>query len=230
MSAGHFLLEGLNISREAAGFCFSYTPLDRGKVHNANLLAAALISRLYAITGEKAFLHVADQAVSFSVSKQNPDGSWFYGEHDTQKWIDSFHTGYNLVALESYRRHTGNESVGRTIQKGFDYYRVHFATPDGFLKYYHNRLYPIDIHTIAQSLITLVELNRLYGHALELPLLTWRWAVSHMQSHKGFFFYQQGRQVKNRISYMRWSQAWMLYAMAILLQGLCIGRFASAQS
>jgi len=41
-----------------------------------------------------------------------------------------------------------------------------------------------------------------------------------MQSKNGYFFYQKKRFFKNKISYMRWSQAWMLYALAIFAQSL----------
>jgi len=38
-----------------------------------------------------------------------------------------------------------------------------------------------------------------------------------MQAKNGCFFYQKTRFYENRISYMRWSQAWMLYALAFFL-------------
>ena len=45
--AGTFLVEALRrIPGPDASFCFSYTPLDRRAVHNANVLVAALLARL----------------------------------------------------------------------------------------------------------------------------------------------------------------------------------------
>ena len=37
-----------------------------------------------------------------------------------------------------------------------------------------------------------------------------------MQSPQGYFYYQKRRCYTNRISYMRWSQAWMFYAISLL--------------
>ena len=215
LSASRFLLSGLNISREDTGLCFSYTPLDQTRVHNANLLGAALLARLYKATGEQQFLDFASRAVSYSASRQNSDGSWFYGEYETQQWIDNFHTGYNLVALEAFCRYTGSKQYRENIEKGYAFFRNNFFTPESIPKYFHNSLYPIDIHAVAQSIITLLEFRDLDQSSLNLAHRVFDWAVNNMWDERGFFYYQLTPYYKNRISYMRWSQAWMLYALAI---------------
>jgi hypothetical protein len=45
-----------------------------------------------------------------------------------------------------------------------------------------------------------------------------RWALTHLWDDRGFFYYRVLRSHTNRISFMRWSQAWMLLAMAMLLE------------
>lgn len=220
ISAGQFLLHGLNITSNKDELCFSYTPFDRGQVHNANLLGAAFLSRLYSITGKTEFLDPALRAVQFSVARQNEDGSWPYGESKTQRWVDNFHTGYNLLALKKFSQYTGDKSFTDTIRKGYQFYRNNFFTAAGLPKYYHNRLYPIDIHSIAYSIITLTELNTFDESAKDLAMLICKWGLENMQSEKGYFYYQQKRCFKNRISYMRWSQAWMLYGLAIFAENI----------
>jgi hypothetical protein len=42
--------------------------------------------------------------------------------------------------------------------------------------------------------------------------------MEHMWDQRGFFYYRVLRACTIRTSYMRWSQAWMLLAMATLLQ------------
>jgi hypothetical protein len=39
-----------------------------------------------------------------------------------------------------------------------------------------------------------------------------------MSDDRGFFYYRILRSHTNRISYMRWSQAWMLLAMVTLME------------
>lgn len=44
-----------------------------------------------------------------------------------------------------------------------------------------------------------------------------KWAINNMQDNKGYFYYQKTRWYTNKIPYMRWSQAWMFYALAQFL-------------
>lgn len=221
ISAGNFILRGLNISESNNGICFSYTPLDRAKVHNANLLGVAFLARLYSISGNKDFFDYAFSAAKFSVIKQSPDGSWPYGEDVVQKWIDNFHTGYNLVALQRFTRYTHNKEFEKNIKSGFEFYISNFFTDGCLAKYYHNKLYPIDIHAIAQSIMTLIELKDLDRNNMDLALSICQWGIDNMQSKEGYFYYQKKRFYMNRISYMRWSQAWMLLALSKLLEQHC---------
>ena len=218
VSAGHFLTSDLNRTEDDSGLCFSYTQYDQGQVHNANLLGAAFLARLYSITGEKKFLDPASSAIRFSICRQHEDGSWPYGEHKTQQWIDNFHTGYNLIALKKFSQYTGDESFTGNIQKGFRFYLNNFFTPEGIPQYYHNRMYPIDIHSIAQSIITLTDMSDYDESSVDVAIRVYTWAIKNMQSKNGYFFYQKKQFFKNRIPYMRWSQAWMLYALSTLFE------------
>ena len=215
-SAGSFLLEGLNISREGEEICFSYTPLDRERVHNANLLGAAYLARLHRLTGEKRYQEHALSAARYSARKQNPDGSWFYGERETQRWVDNFHTGYNLIALNNLRRYTGTDEFRSNISRGYEYYKKNFFTEEGIAKYYNNKIYPIDIHSISQSIVTLVDFREYDKNNILLALRVCRWALENMRSTEGYFYYQKTRYLRNKIPYMRWSQGWMLYGLATL--------------
>lgn len=219
VSAGQFILKDLNITENSSGICFSYTPFDRGQVHNANLLGAAFLARLHSITNDRELFDSALSAVRYSVSRQADDGSWPYGESHTQRWIDNFHTGYNLVALNKFCHYTGERDFQANIEKGFDFYVNHFfinRNGNSLAKYYHNKIYPIDIHSIAQSIITLVEIDGKHEKNINLIGSLLHWAIEYMQKKEGYFYYQQRRYIKNKIPYMRWSQAWILYAMAVI--------------
>jgi hypothetical protein len=217
-SAGDFLLEDLNITTDNEGLCFGYTPLDKVQVHNANFLGAALLARLYRSTGRQKFIEHAERAVNFSVRRQRADGSWPYGETQREKWIDNFHTGYNLCALRTISRCTEISGLEGPLYRGFDFYRTHFFRGDGAPKYFHDRAYPVDIHNVAQSIITLVTLRDLNESSGKLALSVFDWAMSHMWDERGYFYYQASRFFKSRIPYMRWGQAWMLLALSILLE------------
>ena len=220
MSAGDFILNGLLISEFKEGICFSYTPHYRSLVHNANLLAAAYLGRIHKVTGKGQYLEPASKAVAYSVSRQEKDGSWPYGEDSSQRWIDGFHTGYNLCALHRYSQYVQDPSYNENMISGFRYYLDHFFNTDGSLNYYNNRKYPIDIHSISQAINTLVELYGLTGNHRELAQAVCRWGLKNMKDEKGFFYYQKRKFYTNRIPYMRWSQAWMLNALVNLENAL----------
>jgi hypothetical protein len=44
------------------------------------------------------------------------------------------------------------------------------------------------------------------------------WCIENLRDEDGFFYYQRRRLYTVRTAYMRWSQAWMLYALARLLE------------
>ena len=95
-----FLLNDLNKYKEDDTFCFSYTPIDNTKVHNANLLGSSLISRISYLSKINDWDKEIMQSANFSLNNQQSDGSWKYGYKKYQNWIDSFHTGFNLMSLK----------------------------------------------------------------------------------------------------------------------------------
>src|SRR5439155_27146089 len=95
--------------------------------------------------------------------------------------------------------------------------RRHFFRADGAPRYFHNRTYPVDIHSVAQSIITLLALRDLDPDNARLAHSVFRWPVNHMWDDRGFFYYRVLRSCTIRTSYMRWSQAWMLLAMSTLI-------------
>jgi hypothetical protein len=109
--------------------------------------------------------------------------------------------------------YTGDSSFTPNIDKGLRYYTDTFFTEEGLSKYYHNRLYPVDIHAPAQLVVTLAKLGKLeQHHALAEKVLLW--TITHMQDKSGYFFYQRKKYFSSRIPYMRWAQAWMFYALS----------------
>ena len=199
--------------------CFAYpTPLARSRVHNANFLGAALLCKVYALTGKDKFLHPAMKVARYSTAGQNKNGSWDYGENSTQRWVDNFHTGYNLCALKDIGRYAGTKEFENHVRLGMQFYRDHFFREDGAPKYFHNRTYPIDSHSVAQSVITLLNLKEICQNTTELAVSVFEWSMNNMRDTKGYFYYQAYPGLKIRTSYMRWTQAWMLLALSTLLE------------
>jgi len=224
LDASEFILNELYWTQGDSSAGFSYPlPSIREQIHNANFLGAAFLCRVYHFTGEKTLLGPALSVARSSASKQNDDGSWFYGESTKARWIDNFHTGYNLLGLRDIKRYGETTEFDSQIQRGFEFYIKHFFREDGAVRYFHNKTYPIDIHCVAQSLITLLTFKDLDDNNLRLADRVFRWAIDHMWNDHGYFYYQIHPLYKNRISYMRWSQAWMLLALSTVLEVLSQG-------
>lgn len=212
-----FIRYDLNRTYEKESFCFSYSPLDKTTIHNANILGAHLLSRTASFTGEDELKKTALNSIKFVIDHQNPDGSWYYGTKPHHRWIDNFHTGFVLECLFDYINFASNFELKSSLEKGAKFYRDNFFLADGTPKYYHDRIFPIDIHSCAQSIITLAKLTAVSVQIQELAEKVALWTLANMQDSEGYFYFQKRRFFTNKISYMRWSQAWMLKALVTLL-------------
>ncbi len=213
-SAARYVSDGLYWENgPTAGFSYP-TRTVRTPVHNANLLGSALWCRVARYTGQSSLMDRALKVARYTVSKQRPDGSWLYGEASNQGWIDNFHTGFNLSALRVIGDVAATDEFEGPIRRGFEFFRNCFFTSEGIARYFHNKTYPIDIHCIAQSLLTLTEFRHLDPQAVRLAGLVYRWTMKNMWNDSGFFYYRKLRGLTIRTPYMRWSQAWMTLALA----------------
>lgn len=219
-SSCDFVMKDLNISETDEGICFSYTPIDHLRVHNANILGSALLARVYGFTGEEVLKDFAARSAHYVMKNQNDDGSWYYAETGIQKWVDSFHTGFVLDSLLTYSESTGDAGIREGLEGGLQFYLDHFFLDDGTPKYYHDKTYPVDIHSAAQGIVTLCRFGGIEKFASQCSERLEKlvdWTLKNMQAPSGYFYHRRGRRVVNRISYMRWSNAWMFYALATWL-------------
>ena len=220
LSAANFIINDLHKSNYKDGFLFSYSPLQgNDTVFNASLLGSRLLSFCYKYTGNEEYRNLAEQSIKACCAGQKENGAWVYGMLPVQSWVDSFHTGYNLDALIAYQEQTADNKYNKYIEKGFEYYIQNFFEADGTPKYYDNRTYPIDIHCPGQLLVTLARLHKTeeYKNIAEKVI---NWTIRNMQDKKGYFYYQLKPGVSSKISYMRWSNAFMFNALShyILVQ------------
>lgn len=205
-----FILEDLHRTREGGSFCFSYTPVDTDVVHNANMLGASILIRLAKHCPDSLCEDAALSSLAYSMKYQHEDGFWYYGNNWSYKWIDSFHTGFNLQAIRYFLDAGSAGEYKKAHRRGVEYYRRKFFLGDGTPKYYHDQIYPIDIHSPAQAICFFSHEGREY-EALTDRIV--EWMTRNMYSGKGFFYFRKGRFLTNRIPYMRWSQAWAFHAL-----------------
>jgi hypothetical protein len=203
-------------------FCFSYSPLDTQCIHNANLFAAELLARVYHFTGEENLRRSAESSAAFSLSEQNPDGSWFYGRSKEETYVDNFHTGFVLVSLANianYIEIANKSEFKKMLLKGYEYYKTTFFNADGMPRYYANRIYPVDLHCSAQGMITVMKFAQFDRNAVNTARVIADWAIKNMwDADRSFFWFQRTKRRINKIPYFRWPNVWMFYALAMLAQ------------
>jgi hypothetical protein len=214
ISSGNFIERDLNRTESPSdNLIFSYSPLDNSKVYNASLLGARLLAQCNYYHSNENHLNLCIRATNTITGKQSENGSWRYGEHKVQSWIDSFHTGYNLECIYEIRKYTGNSSFNDSFEKGLNYYLANFFLADGTPKYFNDKTHPVDIHSAAQFIVTMGRTGCLH-HNEKLVNKVLSWTINNMFSKKGFFHYQRKQFITLKTPYMRWSQAWMFYAFS----------------
>ncbi len=221
-SACDFILHDLNRSIETdAEVCFSYSPNSQTRIYNASLLAAETLASVGALTGEKELCQWASRAARYVAHQQRENGSWAYGAEKSQTWVDNFHTGFLLTSLARIIEACDSaqlEGFKQALVRGYEYWRGCFFLADGWPKYYDDRLYPADAHAAATAIVTLSELRKLETEALGLAERIALWSIGNLRDRRGFFYYQRRRFLTVRTPFMRWTESWMLYALARLLE------------
>jgi hypothetical protein len=203
--------------RTNSGTCISYHALFQSSIHNANMLAAAMLARTARLTGDSRSLTVAAEAMEYSCSRQLPEGSWRYAEEPCFHWIDNFHTAYNLDSLKCYIDNTGDGGYAGHLRRGFAFWTTSFFDQAGRPKYYHDRLYPIDSQCAAQAIETLANLAE-YGSAeLALGCKVAAWTITNMQDSSGHFYYRRYPMLTARTPMLHWAQATTYKALSALL-------------
>ena len=215
-----FLLRDLPRTFETdAELCFSYAPDSNTRIYNASLLAAEVLAEVGELTNDPLLSGVAERAARYVINQQQPDGSWTYGTEPNQSWIDNFHTAYILFSL---KRIISACSLGtefrQALERGYRYWKETFFLADGWPKYYHDDPYPADAHAAAGAIVTLLECRDGDETSATLAQQIATWTIRNLRDKQGFFYYQRRRFYTVRKPYMRWTQAWMLYALARLIE------------
>lgn len=217
----NFIVSDLNHSFESADeICFSYTPLDKSVIFNASLLAGETLGCVGAIDNNAQCLDLAAKTARFVLRRQDARGAWQYGTKLRHKWVDNFHTAFILSSLWRLRSVLPSlkSEIEAAVERGYDFWTKHLFLADGAAKYFDAQTFPIDIHSAAAAIATLCELRELNKDALELAEKIAVWAITNLRAENGFFYYQKKSFYTVKTPFIRWSQAWMAFAIGRLIE------------
>jgi len=216
-----FYINDLNWNEDQDGdICFSYTTVDNYHIHNANMLAAAILIRTWKHTQISEYKDFGVKAINFTLKHQNEDGSWFYWAPPDRVIgkIDHYHTGFVLESLYEILNIVDSDDIEKSFLKGLQYYDNNLFTSDLVPKYTNEKLYPIDIQSLAQSIITYAVVSGKFHEYNDKALKIMTWTVENMYDSDGYFYY---RIYKNgnidKTPYIRWAESWMLRALSLII-------------
>jgi hypothetical protein len=218
LGAGAFIMNALERHQDARGTCLAYAPGRLNLVHNSNLLGAATLLRCWKHTGDRAYLSLANAAYAWTLSYMHSEGSWDYGVGSQYRWIDNFHTAYNIDCLALGHDLGGRNVVAMSnLEKAFRCWIDHFFLEDGAPKYYRDRIFPLDIQCAAQAIETLAKISRKFPVSLQLADKVVLWTITNMHKANGAFRFQIRRFWRHNLESIHWGQATMLSALGAYL-------------
>ncbi len=200
--------------REGPGGPFlGYFAHSRANTHNANLLGGAALSLVGARFGREDFLDVAARTSATSVAAVDDEGRIPYTDLPSGDWTDAFHHLYVLACVRVIARAlplpevaTYDQAAGRLE----DYFRRSFFLPDGKLCYRPGERYPIDPHNHAVVALGALLLD---GPGAARAILQDADAAAWDPSRRRYVHRVHRRRVDARL-FLRWTQSWMLLALA----------------
>jgi hypothetical protein len=216
-----FLDNDLEKVQNDYGVSISYTPVQKDICYNASLLAGESFAKAYSISGNDKYKKLAIDAVSFVIKQQQVSGVWNYAidlEFKSEEKQIDFHQGYILESIYEIKKVLSVEDSNwdNSLRKGMEFYISQQFCESGRSYWRLPKKYPVEIHNQSQGIITLVKLKDYHPEALKFASTIANWTIENMQSKEGFFYYQIFKTHKNKISYMRWNNAWMFLALSIL--------------
>jgi hypothetical protein len=213
LDAAHFIVKTLYCEDDGRKF-FAYIPGENAFVHNASLWGAAWVGFVANVTDNEQYKQLAFTVAQQSIQEQRSDGSWVYGSRHHHQFIDGFHTGYNLEALDVLRSALQTTEFDYAIDKGLAFYKLHLFEQDGTAKYYNDNRYPLDMHCVSQAILTLLKVGGT-AECIALVDKIINKAIATLYCPKsGHFVYQKHKHFTNKINYIRWTQSWVYYSFA----------------
>lgn len=191
-------------------FCLYYSYLDKICAINGNLMATRFITLLNCLLNDSRYEEICYKMVNFAYKYQNKDGSFPYSGREKQiTTVDNRHTGFVIEELTHLKNTLDLSKYENRYKRAIEYYLNTLF--DGFLpKWSPKQTYPIDIHDIAQAIITLSQVDQL-DKARKLV----EFAIDNMSNRKDEFYYKYFKNSKvNKTVFFRWNQAWMYLALS----------------
>jgi hypothetical protein len=211
---GRFLVSRLLSDGRRSPY-FRYLPGEDELVHNANLLACAVLARASRVLGDPALAEPARAALATSVAAQRTDGSWPYADRPGHDWVDNFHTGYVLQSLAHCA--TLEPALAEPLDRGIRFWERELFLDDGTPKYDVGSVLPLDAHCFATAIDTWLAVLPWRREGLERAARLGDLLIDELLDARGFVHFQRRRLWTSRVPFVRWTTAPAFCALAGLV-------------
>ena len=203
---------------------FIYHPNNPKFIPNLPAVISGTLSRFYSISTSPELLNIIKNNLNYVVKFQRDDGSWLY--QPDFDYTDSFHTAFILEALAKYQQYVGDERFEGNLSKGLTFYintffnrrgrplhKKRFGLPDNA----DSLLTKLDLRDIAMGMVLCKNLSSTGRYPINRGIELFNWTMHNFRSKQGYFYCQQLPVYTVKSPYLS-MQAWMLYALCILLK------------
>ncbi len=222
-----FFTKSLNITYcENDCLCYSYTPLDDFQVHNANLFVSEFLSKIGKEIGNSEWIDIGVRCANFAILEQQKEGYLpYWSLSQTKKYsggkikFDHYHSGFEIRMLYNIWQNTDNILIKNAWIKYFNFYDRYLFNMEHIPKLKVNKFYPVNIHSIAESILCLNQVNKYYKGKYDFKIkLIYEWLEQNMKFDKGVYGYKIMKlpiigEYKVNIPMYRWGQAWIFYSL-----------------
>lgn len=200
----------------ASGTFLGYFTTSTINTHNANVLGCLALSVGGKLIQNEGYLTLAAAATETTLAAVRADGFIPYNDHPRGGWTDCFHHLYVVAALQgiaAVNPFIDQQNIRQKVEQMMEYYRQQFLRDDGLVNYFPNRLHPIDPHNYAATAIFKVIMGGEEGTQQARTLLQRLDEIAWNPSKKNYT-YRQHQGKKDERFFLRWTQVWMLFALA----------------
>jgi hypothetical protein len=204
------------------GAYFGYIGEGSALIHNANAMICGALARLHEAHPDDEIADRVRRAAVTTSRLQRGDGAWPYGEGGSLGWVDNFHTGYTLEGLYEVERVLGGDDiVTAALDTGYRYWLDKLFEDDGRARARDNKLFPLEAHSYATAVDTLVVVRERFPDALEHAGRIAQAAVGDMWlPDRSHFAFERWEKWTNKRAFIRWTNAPMLRALLRLLSAV----------
>ncbi len=151
---------GIKETKRNIGTAAAYSTKDKRLVINANAYRAYILavgSSRYGDPYKKKY----EESISYVLGMQHTDGSWLYGEHEKDRFIDHYHTAFVLKNLIKCSKLQSVKGTKNAIESGKQYY-LHklfdnFRLPKPFSIEHRFQIHRYDSYDFAECIGLLSE-------------------------------------------------------------------------